>query len=342
MSAPVGADETALPPTALEQIEQICDGFEAAWRAGRRPRIEDELDAFAGAGRRDLLEALLTLELAYRRRCGERPTRREYQARFPDDAERVRSVFGELDQAGRPTDNSPRPHRPREADRNLLFGILALQMDFINREALIAAMNAWVLEKQKPLGELLVAAGALSAQDHALLEPMVARHIQMHGGDPEASLAAVSSLGSIRDDLHRLGDADLQASLAATTSRALGSGGDADATAVYTSSSARRAGEQFRIIRLHAEGGLGRVYEALDEVLGRRVALKEIQPDKADEPTHRSRFVLEAEINGGLQHPAIVPIYSLGSYDDGKPFYAMRFVEGSSLGYRPDCCENML
>ena len=39
------------------------------------------------------------------------------------------------------------------ADRNLLFGILALQMDFVGRDALIAAMNAWVLDKAKPLGD---------------------------------------------------------------------------------------------------------------------------------------------------------------------------------------------
>ena len=45
------------------------------------------------------------------------------------------------------------------ADRNLLFGILALQMDFVTRDALIAAMNAWVLDKQKPLGAILVAQG---------------------------------------------------------------------------------------------------------------------------------------------------------------------------------------
>ena len=41
--------------------------------------------------------------------------------------------------------------------------------------------------------------------------------------------------------------------------------------------------------------------------------------------------MLEAEINGGLEHPGIVPVYSLGTYDDGRPFYAMRFVEGDSL-----------
>ena len=38
------------------------------------------------------------------------------------------------------------------ADRNLLFGILALQMDFVTRDQLVAAMHAWVLDKGKPLG----------------------------------------------------------------------------------------------------------------------------------------------------------------------------------------------
>ena len=46
-------------------------------------------------------------------------------------------------------------------DRNLLFGILALQMDFISRDALVGAMNAWVIQKDKPLGEVLVERGEL-------------------------------------------------------------------------------------------------------------------------------------------------------------------------------------
>ena len=73
------------------------------------------------------------------------------------------------------------------------------------------------------------------------------------------------------------------------------------------------------------------VYVARDEELGREVALKEIRPDKVAVADLRGRFVLEAEINGGLEHPGIVPVYSLGTYDDGRPFYAMRFVEGDSL-----------
>ena len=46
------------------------------------------------------------------------------------------------------------------ADRNLLFGILAVQMDFVSAEQLIIAMNAWVLNKARPLGAHLIDGGA--------------------------------------------------------------------------------------------------------------------------------------------------------------------------------------
>ena len=61
------------------------------------------------------------------------------------------------------------------------------------------------------------------------------------------------------------------------------------------------------------------------------MALKQILDQHADDPTSRARFLLEAEITGGLEHPGIVPIYGLGTYADGRPFYAMRFIKGDSL-----------
>jgi serine/threonine protein kinase len=91
------------------------------------------------------------------------------------------------------------------------------------------------------------------------------------------------------------------------------------------------SGLRFRVLRPHARGGLGEVHVALDEELGREVALKQIQARYADDPTSRARFLLEAEITGRLEHPGIVPVYGLGSYEDGRPYYAMRFVRGDSL-----------
>ncbi|MFO0807147.1 MAG: protein kinase [Gemmataceae bacterium] len=95
-----------------------------------------------------------------------------------------------------------------------------------------------------------------------------------------------------------------------------------------------RAGDsssRYRIIRTFATGGLGIIYIAEDTELRRRVALKEIQLRYADDARSRHRFLLEAEITGRLAHPGIVPIYGLGQYADGRPYYSMRFVEGETL-----------
>jgi tRNA A-37 threonylcarbamoyl transferase component Bud32/tetratricopeptide (TPR) repeat protein len=76
---------------------------------------------------------------------------------------------------------------------------------------------------------------------------------------------------------------------------------------------------------------LGEVFVAEDAELHRQVALKEIQERHAHDPASRGRFVLEAEITGGLEHPGIVPVYGLGTYADGRPFYVMRFIKGDNL-----------
>ncbi len=88
---------------------------------------------------------------------------------------------------------------------------------------------------------------------------------------------------------------------------------------------------RYQALRPHARGGLGEVLVARDQELNREVALKQIQDRFADDASSRQRFVLEAEITGGLEHPGIVPVYGLGAYADGRPYYAMRFIRGQSL-----------
>ncbi len=213
------------------------------------------------------------------------------------------------------------------ADRNLLFGIIALQLDFISRDQLIAAMSAWVLDKHKPLGEVLSEQGALSVEDREAIESLVRRHLLRHDNDPERSLAALSAIGErLRDDLSRIADPDVQASLPLVSA----SRHDTESTLTYLGSPTVPGG-RFRILRPYAQGGLGVVSVALDEELHREVALKEIQERYAGETQPRLRFLLEAEITGGLEHPGIVPVYGLGHHPDGRPFYAMRFVRGESL-----------
>jgi serine/threonine-protein kinase len=229
------------------------------------------------------------------------------------------------------------------ADRNLLFGILALQLDFISPDQLVAAMKAWVDNKDRPLGEILVGQQALAADARAALEVLVEKHLEQHDHQPQRSLASLSLHPDVRADLDRIGDAELHGTLATVLPvpvpphlwpfRAPGestSWPDAD-EAVGTVGERTASGLRFRVVRPHAEGGLGQVSVARDEELNRDVALKEIKPQYADNAAARLRFVTEAEVTGGLEHPGIVPVYGLGCFADGRPFYAMRFVQGDNL-----------
>src|SRR4051794_24249712 len=109
------------------------------------------------------------------------------------------------------------------ADRNLLFGILALQMDFITRDRLIAAMHAWVLDKTKPLGDILSNGGMLAADECQLIDALVQKHVCKHGNDLHASLAAASPLPpAVRDQLGAIADAEVQRSLGHVTAAPVG------------------------------------------------------------------------------------------------------------------------
>ncbi|MEY2808411.1 MAG: hypothetical protein RIR65_2828 [Planctomycetota bacterium] len=87
----------------------------------------------------------------------------------------------------------------------------------------------------------------------------------------------------------------------------------------------------FRLIRKLGEGGMGLVWEAEDSKLGRRVALKMIRPDQLHFSGARERFRREVEAVARLQHPGILPIYSVGD-DRGVPYFTMELLDGCSLG----------
>jgi hypothetical protein len=217
------------------------------------------------------------------------------------------------------------------ADRNLLFGLLALQNGLIDQVHLVAAFQAWTLDKSHTIADHLVAHGDLDPEQCALLEALVAQHLKKHG-DVERSLAAIPAGSSTSESLAQLGDPELCALIAQLAPRSTLAGAeDADRTASYSVGTATSDGQRFRVLRPHAQGGLGAVFVALDTELHREVALKQILDHHADDPAGRQRFLLEAEITGGLEHPGIIPVYGLGTYVDGRPYYAMRFIRGDSL-----------
>jgi serine/threonine-protein kinase len=218
------------------------------------------------------------------------------------------------------------------ADRHLLLGLLALQNGLIQPTQLVGAFHAWTGDRSRSLADHLIALGYLGAAQRAIIEALADLHVEAHGGDVEKSLAAVTVGKSTRERLADLSDPEIERTLSHVAS---GHGstedGDPDRTASYAVGTATSDGQRFRVLRPHARGGLGAVYVALDSELNREVALKQILDRHADDPTSRSRFLLEAEVTGGLEHPGIVPVYGLGTYGDGRPYYAMRFIRGDSL-----------
>ncbi len=85
-----------------------------------------------------------------------------------------------------------------------------------------------------------------------------------------------------------------------------------------------------RLDRLTARGGMGVVYEATQLALGRRVAVKVISPQLADDPEFRERFTREAQVAAQVHHPNIVDVYDAGEQDDVL-YLVMRFVDGTDL-----------
>ncbi len=167
----------------------------------------------------------------------------------------------------------------------------------------------------------------------AAIDTLAVLHVEAHGGDLERSLAAIPAGISTRATLADLGNPDVDATL-----DRLNSGGDSTEPGSFASQIAGHAvdpttcnAQRYQILRQHARGGLGTVFVALDRELNREVALKQILDRHADDPTSRARFLLEAEVTGGLEHPGIVPVYGMGTYADGRPYYAMRFIRGDSL-----------
>jgi serine/threonine protein kinase/WD40 repeat protein/tetratricopeptide (TPR) repeat protein len=86
----------------------------------------------------------------------------------------------------------------------------------------------------------------------------------------------------------------------------------------------------FRILREIGQGGMGVVYEARQESLGRHVALKVLPPAAGRSEMYRERFQREARAAARLHHTNIVPIFGVGE-DGGALYYAMQFIQGQSL-----------
>jgi eukaryotic-like serine/threonine-protein kinase len=219
---------------------------------------------------------------------------------------------------------------------DLLVVVLAILTDAVPQSAVAEALRSWTSQPGQSLTQWLKKSAGLSDARIRGLECLAAAHLKAHQNDLRLSLNAWNAFELTQDVLTEINDDALRTTLGASlgggSTLPLVEGTPENSLAwVLNQHLPTPEGERFQLIRPHAQGGIGQVWVARDSELQRDVALKEIQPRFAERPDHRARFVLEAEITGNLEHPGIVPVYSLGRNADGRPYYAMRFIQGESF-----------
>jgi len=210
-------------------------------------------------------------------------------------------------------------------DQNLLFGVLALQLEFIDARQFVEACSVWATRKEAGLGDVLLERGWIDAKAKQQVKELLDRKLRKHRGEARTVLGTLADAG-LRNLLHQVEDRDVDETLS-LLAPAPGY--------LRVSDEIIAVGEErshYTLSRMHDQGGLGRVWIAHDKRLHREVALKEMRPDVIDNMQSRQRFVREAKIASQLQHPNIVPVYELG-YDPKTrlPFYSMRFIKGQEL-----------
>ena len=228
----------------------------------------------------------------------------------------------------RPTRRSPTTGSdPMEADRNLLFGVLALRNGLIDDRQFVEACHAWSAGRGATFAEIVEARGWVSADDRRAVERFVDLNVKKHGGDPRTTLSAVAP--GDPDDLLEYLDGTTDE---ATDPEEVRRGAHRLLSTIAQPGKGTETRDRYTLSHVHAKGGLGQVWLARDPALGREVALKELLPERASRADLRHRFEEEAKITGQLQHPAIVPVHELSLGREGRsPFYTMRFVDGRTL-----------
>ncbi|MHC4778108.1 MAG: protein kinase domain-containing protein [Planctomycetota bacterium] len=213
-------------------------------------------------------------------------------------------------------------------DSDLLYAILALQMNFITKDNLVECGALWASDRSKGLQAILDEKGYLKPTAKTALAAMVEAQMEQHG-DPGRSLVALGVDLAVRESLLALPlDEGVKGTLMELKARPPS---DAVETVVMTRSERERYMPGAEIGR----GGLGRVVAARDTVLGREVAIKEMLKG-AGRPDVLKRFLREGEIAGRLSHPNIIPVLDIGTREKegasaARPYIVMSRIQGRDL-----------
>jgi S1-C subfamily serine protease/tRNA A-37 threonylcarbamoyl transferase component Bud32 len=288
-----------LPREARDRLDQALARFRAAWRRGERPDPAGHL-ADTGPERPVLLAELCREDIEQRLRAGEAARVEDYLRRFPDLRQQPAAVVDllaaeYLARAGRGEGVRIEEYRQRfPANADSLRRVLAAR------------------QASAPAG------GRPRAEAPVDVEP---------GDQPRTVVPLVEPVGGATPQVPSGGDDETRTALSPSPAdRAK----KAAARTIEGSAIHRVTIPGFEILDLLGDGGMGVVYKARHQRLGRLVALKVIKHADYAGPTERRRFTAEAEAIARLQHPNIVQIFEVGEHD-GLPFFALEYCAGGSL-----------
>ncbi|MCC6487213.1 MAG: hypothetical protein IT364_06905, partial [Candidatus Hydrogenedentes bacterium] len=231
-----------------------------------------------------------------------------------------------------------------DKDRNLLFGVVAVQLRRVTPAQLVEIAGAWAMDPSKDIPQRLTDASILSEAERKRIEAFVDEIVMAHGEDSQAALNSLQQARTVQDSIEGICNTLDEVSPTAVTKPAhlrwLEIGPLSAVPAVEETPGRYTHPSEY------ARGGVGRVLLVHDQHLGRDIALKELLPvAQAEDSTMKAgeqtpvqvslslvaRFLQEARITGQLEHPSIVPVYELGRRRDGSIYYTMKLVRGKTL-----------
>ncbi len=224
-----------------------------------------------------------------------------------------------------------------DRERDLALARLALQQKLVDPHDLLKLLDShWQDESSGSLADRLVDSGRLPASERPRFESAASWAVD---GNRETLAAGAwvptdsSHLGFVEASVYvpmSRGTAGLEPG-DATTAWDVPADGVPGSLGRGSSPAPDRPSDRYQILHSQGRGGIGQIWLAHDRLLDRRVAMKELRPDRGS-AILLAKLLDEARITGRLEHPSIVPVYDLVLVGaQGLPFFIMRFIDGQTL-----------